>query len=369
MEEVNWDECIEPNHWMDDFLLLREIVRALLGDSGVNTITEIFKPKSSEVRARSYGQNKYENNEDKRNTQSRVFNIIRDALLEGEIFHFDDFEFLRKGAPLLVEVDMNSLLLWFKKNREKQKQINFNLGVLSREFPKAWTAELEKIQDEGEQTQIERKEIKPLQQNKFSKDGEVWKLYFSGQELPSLNDLDGLRYIWELIKLRGTELPEDKKELAAQALYAAVKGSNPNAANNTQVAEVLSSDNFKGHEPMLTIDDKTIRDVRTRLEDLEQEQQEYGTVLQGGDPEKYMENESEIEKLKDYLAKNTNKRGKPRVIPPREIQNAENTVRNAIKRAIKKIEMHSPDMARYLNSMITTGKKFSYNGGAINWEL
>jgi len=369
MEEVNWDECIEPNHWMDDFLRLREIVRALLGDSGVNTITEIFKPKSSEVRVRSYGPNEYENNEDKRNTQSRVFNIIRDALLEGEIFHFDDFEFLTKGAPLLVEVDMNSLLLWFKKNREKQKQINFNLGTLSREFPKAWIAELEKIQDEGEQTQVERKEIKPLQRNKFSKDGEAWKLCFSGQELPSLPDLDGLRYIWELIKLRGTELPEDKKELAAPALYAAVKGSNPNAATKTQVAEALSSDNFKGHEPMLATSDETLRAVRTQLETLKQKKQEFGTVLPGAEPDEYTEIESEIEQLKGYLAKNTNKKGKPRVIPPKEIQNAENTVRNAIKRAIKKIDRHNPDMARYLNSMIITGKTFSYDGVAIKWEL
>lgn len=369
MEEVNWDEWIEPNHWMDDFLLLREIVRALLGDSGVNTITEIFKPKSSEVRVRSYGPNEYENNEDKRNTQSRVFNIIRDALLEGEIFHFDDFEFLTKGAPLLVEVDMNSLLLWFKKNREKQKQINFNLGTLSREFPKAWTAELEKIQDEGEQTQVERKEIKPLPRNKFSKDGEAWKLCFSGQELPSLPDLDGLRYIWELIKLRGTELPEDKKELAAPALYAAVKGSNPNAADKTQVTEVLKSDNFKGHEPMLAITDEGLHYAKTMLKNLEEKKQEFGTVLPGTETGEYKKNESDIEKLKEYIKQNTNKRGEPRVIPPKEIQNPENTVRNAIKRAIKKIEGHNPDMARYLNSMITTGKKFSYDGGAIKWEL
>ena len=141
---------METENWRYDFERLREVVRALLGDSGVTTIAEMTGPKGSEFRIQDYEPGALELDPNKRDAQLHVFNFIRDAVRSGEIYYLDDFEFLIHN-PILVEVDIESLLLWFKNNPEKKSRIDFHLGTLGRDFPKAWSALIENIQDAEEE--------------------------------------------------------------------------------------------------------------------------------------------------------------------------------------------------------------------------
>ncbi len=102
----------EPFYYQPEIIRFQDIVRTLFGD--------------------------YESDPDKNHTQSLIFNIIDEALFEGEISCFDDFGFLKSGISSHVDVDINSFLFWLAKNPKKKDQIIFHLATLDKEFPPGW---------------------------------------------------------------------------------------------------------------------------------------------------------------------------------------------------------------------------------------
>lgn len=109
----------EPFYYQPEIIRFQDIARTLFGE--------------------------YESDSDKKYTQSLIFNIIDQALIDGEISCFDDFGFLKSGNSSPVDVDINSFLFWLAKNPKKKDQIIFHLVTLDKEFPPGWTEQIDSI--------------------------------------------------------------------------------------------------------------------------------------------------------------------------------------------------------------------------------
>ena len=194
----------EPFYYQPEIIRFKDIVRTLFGE--------------------------YESDPDKSHTQSLIFDIIDQALFEGEISCFDDFEFLKSGNSSYVDVDINSFLFWLAKNPEKKNQIVFHLATLGREFPAGWTNLIESIDLEETQEKTDSRRrgapAKAVWANVFKK----VDLNMLKRKYKTLPAIRGSSEFWKALGLKKDNYPaasatekEWEKETGITAKYVQTK--------------------------------------------------------------------------------------------------------------------------------------------------
>jgi hypothetical protein len=127
---------------MAEQIKLSEIMRALLGDAGVNTISE------KQPVAYDTGE-EVETIEGKKRLQLKIFEEIDSAIENGKIKYAPVPGFLELDTRLAIDVDKQSLFQWFCKNPEILDQIRFDLSILDRSFPETWTTIIKNLTSTG----------------------------------------------------------------------------------------------------------------------------------------------------------------------------------------------------------------------------
>ena len=135
----------------ESYLSFHEIILTLLGEKGVNTLKGI-PPKNVSLTPGGIGwfndptlpsrrkilYDNLEDDENRRNTQLRIIEVIENAIRNDEVKSPD-----KMGAQgiwsLEFRVEHNSLFSWFKSNPDKKFFIEALLLSLGRNFPDHWS--------------------------------------------------------------------------------------------------------------------------------------------------------------------------------------------------------------------------------------
>jgi hypothetical protein len=213
--------------------------------------------------------------------------------------------------------------------------------------------------------ELQESEQKPIQSEPSDYsilcDGDFWKITFNRERLPAIKNMDGMKYIHDLIN-------GPQEGISCFDLY----GHKISGDNNPFVREPNFNYDTRRPEQDLKMDQKGINDILKRKKENEKDLDDLH--LSGGpnseeDQERERELEAEIEKIEQFLTSVTDQHGKPKAIPKNDQKKVQNNVCNAITRAIAKIESCSPETAAHLNGSIDKGAVCRYmNPSNITWH-
>ncbi len=194
----------------ENYLTFHEIISTLLGEKGINTIkglppknvsltpggTGLFNDATLLSR-RKIPHDELEDDENRRDTQLKIIEVIEDAIYISEISSPDNMG-PRGIEALKFRVGYESFFLWFKNNPGKKKCIETWLISLDRQFPEHWEdiiAEESKQKTEPTAKIISKEKEVDQSGNVFIKDGAIWKIIYMGKIIPSVKHTDGMQYI------------------------------------------------------------------------------------------------------------------------------------------------------------------------------
>ena len=208
--------------------------------------------------------------------------------------------------------------------------------------------------------------------NEFVKDGGVWTITFKGKITRVPANSVGLDYILAILRREGQ--PMGALELQAAA------GGNPSRPNVVENAlDSLQQDNEEealadGDAPLppsrqdfgqeAILDDVGRDRLGAALLDLETRAT---TALEAGDFKRAEELQNEYDQIERQLDLSRNIHRRSRVFSS-ENEKARVSITQALNRAYRKIEKHSPELASHLKSAIATGSEFWYRDTSIKWN-
>lgn len=209
---------------------------------------------------------------------------------------------------------------------------------------------------------------RPTSANSFYWDGESWKIRWQDVDLPLIRDLSGLRLIHYLIQHEGEISPV--LDLLARTLDQGKAGDRKEPPSAATVSELTTDSGFQVSDrlemPLERADSATLRDLRARLEKLE----EIKTLLEGSGGQASQELLDEIEQIRKYMIESFNVGGEPRRIAS-EIHKARVRVNKAIKIARERIRGHCPDLGAHLDGAVrVVNASYSYRPDRrMDWAL
>lgn len=212
----------------------------------------------------------------------------------------------------------------------------------------------------------------PEPMNEFVKDGGVWTLTFMARTTRVPANTIGFDYISAILRSEG-------RPMGALELQSAAGGnpSRPKAVENAldslrqqnekgESAEgdfslSLSGQDF-GREPVL--DDVGRERLQAALLDLEKQTT---AALEIGDTKKAEKLQNDYERVERELELSRNIHRRSRVFSS-ENEKARVSITQALSRAYRKIEKHSPELVGHLRTAIATGSEFWYRDTSIKWK-
>jgi hypothetical protein len=169
----------------------------------------------------------------------------------------------------------------------------------------------------------------------FRRDGEFWTIAYAGKAF-LLRDVKGLRYLGFLLGSPG-------QEIHALELVQAAAGLAPTRGRSSSRAGPL-------------LDAQAKAAYRSRLEELGSDLQQ---AQEWGDPERIARIKVEVDALSDELARAAGLGGRDREHAS-SAERARVSVTKAIRAAIGRIELHSPELGAHLAASIRTGRFCAY---------
>ncbi len=202
----------------------------------------------------------------------------------------------------------------------------------------------------------------------FNKEGQVWRVGIKGEPFVLIKDIDGMSYIDHLLK-------NPDKTISCLNLYYAIKG-HPGELRANNPYSKMTQDQL-GEYGLPTIvgfeeADNVIRadDLAKTLEALNILKEQHEELEGAEDMQLQVDQKGiayQIENIEKQLGRDTNRKGKSRIFPPRsDNENARSNVSKAINSAIKNIKSHSPRLGKYLKKTIRMGKEFLYRPSSID---
>lgn len=204
----------------------------------------------------------------------------------------------------------------------------------------------------------------PPQKNAFRFNKGSWTIIFKNVTV-ACPHMDGFFYIAKLLEQPNVEV--DPLDLRRRLTAWAAPSSSPSSRQRGQMelADDFSEGFSKGLPSLgVAFDDESLGNYRTVLERLKGEIE---VARSNGLGDQALELQEQFEELQRYIDQNINRRGQPKALSSTR-KNASDAVRNAIQRALSKLEKNHSDLHQHFLDHLEYGTCCRYkNPSRIEW--
>jgi hypothetical protein len=196
----------------------------------------------------------------------------------------------------------------------------------------------------------------PPAQNEFRKDGEFWRLTYSGVSV-TLKDRGGMPYIANLLREPGRYIACSELKQLVDPPLASKKQKDPDDA-------ALSATDGRRLPASEKLDQQAVVEYRNRLREIQEDLEE---ALNNNDPGTAENLTTEKEFIEQQLRAGLGLHARSRTFPD-ETNRARNSVCNAIRRTIAEIRRHHGALGGHLNAYLRLGNVVAYDG-ELDWTV
>ena len=198
----------------------------------------------------------------------------------------------------------------------------------------------------------------------WHREGRGWRVRLTEGKWNTFPDMKGMWYIARLIE--SVNKPIAAFDLQEELTRSSACDRAPAWAEGSDIDDAVFSllTKLSAGEAELATDVKTLKAVRDAVEEWQ------GRFTACTDPQEAVELRDKIDKGNDYLRRNMNYRGKPRLASTDPKERARMAVGKAIRAALKEIKRVDKNLWHHLDASISLGSSCTYSSNPpIPWDV